>query len=411
MLDPQLPRPRAQVNRSEVHLRPDRGEEVSVTLHVRNVGRGYLAGSIDFSETIPGLEVSPARIGADGNRDDAQVVTLTLDTRVPEVGRHYRTRLMIETNGEPERIDIPVSIRVADRTRRSREATGAVLSYGAMPVAAVWVLLLHLTAATFGLGGLPATADFAPLVALDLFIFLALFAGLSCPFALLCAHRRPGWVPWVLFIAAAGLLLAGVVRAVAQTGGKTDVPLALAALLCVTVLPFLAALCGVRVLYYQSPHLPRYLAVALTVLLFLPLLGGAQLYQRGIQLASEAESDPEPVSREEEEEAQEEVKPELIVHEDDGNRVEYHLVGAEGKEVQLIFHDDCWLRVEQDGEIVEERTFTAGDDVVLQDAEKTHLRFGYPEGSAVLVNDLAVDDDILSRGGPLDISIRRRPME
>jgi len=92
LLNPKLSLPQISVEPQEIKLRLDKGEEKETSLHIRNQGRGYLSGSIELSEQLPGLELSAYRFGLDskaGNTDQDIIVNLRANSKELESGRKY----------------------------------------------------------------------------------------------------------------------------------------------------------------------------------------------------------------------------------------------------------------------------------------------------------------------------------
>ena len=56
----------------------------------------------------------------------------------------------------------------------------------------------------------------------------------------------------------------------------------------------------------------------------------------------------------------------------------YILSGVEQKEITLIFTGRCWVRIEQEGKLVEENNYNAGEAKSIGDSRETWSRLGNP---------------------------------
>jgi cytoskeletal protein RodZ len=84
----------------------------------------------------------------------------------------------------------------------------------------------------------------------------------------------------------------------------------------------------------------------------------------------------------------------------------YLLSGVEQKQILLTFKSDCWVRIEQDGRLVEERSFRSGDSKSIGDSTETWIRFGFPPAAEIKVNDLDLTD-LKQITNPYNITIRK----
>ncbi|MDO9536350.1 MAG: DUF4115 domain-containing protein [Bacillota bacterium] len=84
----------------------------------------------------------------------------------------------------------------------------------------------------------------------------------------------------------------------------------------------------------------------------------------------------------------------------------YLLSGAEQKQILLTFKGDCWVRIEQDGRLVEEKSFRSGDSKSIGDSTETWIRFGFPPAAEIKVNDLEITD-LKPITNPYNITIRK----
>ena len=145
LLDPELPLPRAVVEPQEIKLRLDKGENKELSLRIGNQGRGYLSGTIELSEEVPGLEISAHQFGLHSKAGKAEretSVSLRVNSDDLEASREYRTSLVINTNGEPDNIIVPLSILAAGRKERSREMTGHFPRWGKWAIATACMAVL-----------------------------------------------------------------------------------------------------------------------------------------------------------------------------------------------------------------------------------------------------------------------------
>lgn len=84
----------------------------------------------------------------------------------------------------------------------------------------------------------------------------------------------------------------------------------------------------------------------------------------------------------------------------------YLLSGADQKQILLTFTGDCWVRIEQDGRLVEEKSFRSGDSKTFGDSNETWIRFGFPPTAGIKVNNLEITD-LKQITNPYNITIRK----
>ncbi|RJX24680.1 MAG: helix-turn-helix domain-containing protein [Dethiobacter sp.] len=90
----------------------------------------------------------------------------------------------------------------------------------------------------------------------------------------------------------------------------------------------------------------------------------------------------------------------------DNLEISFLLSGVEQKEIILTFTGNCWTRIEQDGRLVEEKTYRSGDYKNLGDSTETRLRLGYPPAAMLKVNGFEVTD-LNHLTNPINIIIRK----
>lgn len=267
LLDPELPLPKAVVEPQKVKLHLDKGENKEVSIRINNQGRGYLSGTIELSKRVPGLDISAHRFGLHGKAGKTErqtTVNLRVNTKNMEAGRKYRSSIVINTNGKPDNIVVPLFIQAADRKKRSREVTGHVLKYG-LPLALVyWLVVLDQVATIFGFGGILGglLGDPNPIRFLDVSIYLVLIGTIYLPTALLLSKRRPGRFNWACFAGSLALVFFGLERAV--SGGTPDIAWAFGTVVFFALIPLLVSISITRFLYYRSPHLSGILSLVIT---------------------------------------------------------------------------------------------------------------------------------------------------
>lgn len=114
---------------------------------------------------------------------------------------------------------------------------------------------------------------------------------------------------------------------------------------------------------------------------------------------------PEGADRAGEWEMAEETKELVLVAENSGEVI-YALSGVKHKEVTLNFAGNCWVRILQDGETIDDKVFNAGESKNIGDAQETWIRLGNPPVARIKVNDLEIDN--LARfTSPVNITIRK----
>lgn len=84
----------------------------------------------------------------------------------------------------------------------------------------------------------------------------------------------------------------------------------------------------------------------------------------------------------------------------------YLLSGAEQKNITLSFTGNCWLRIEQDGRLVEEKTYRAGETANFENGMETWLRLGNPPVVKIKVNEFEIND-LINYTNPVNITIRK----
>ena len=84
----------------------------------------------------------------------------------------------------------------------------------------------------------------------------------------------------------------------------------------------------------------------------------------------------------------------------------YVLSGAEEKNISLSFTGSCWLQIKQDGRLIEEKTYRAGEKVNFGDCGETWLRLGNPPVVKIKVNEFEISD-VDNYTHPVNITIRK----
>ncbi len=90
----------------------------------------------------------------------------------------------------------------------------------------------------------------------------------------------------------------------------------------------------------------------------------------------------------------------------DTHEIIYLLSGVEQKEIILSFTGNCWMRIEQDGRLIEEKTYRSGDTKNFGDSTETWLRLGYPPAASIKVNGFEIED-LIQFTDPVNITIRK----
>ncbi len=99
-------------------------------------------------------------------------------------------------------------------------------------------------------------------------------------------------------------------------------------------------------------------------------------------------------------------EPEITIVNSGSNEAVYLLSGAEQKQVMMNFSGRCWVRIEQEGNLVEEANYANGDSRMLGDALETRIRLGYPAVVEIRVNDIELEG-LTGVSNPIDIIIRK----
>lgn len=190
-------------------------------------------------------------------------------------------------------------------------------------------------------------------------------ACLSLMFALLLVKRNPGcfWISigWGLFILI-GSLFPGVVK-------NLFFPF-----LFLGLLPLPLSVITVKIVSARQPYRSTVLAIVIPVILFLLFWLSAHAltpsYNRRIEDAQKSTT----------------TEAELILDTMDKNTSNYLLHEAEELYAELQFMDQCWVRVQQDGVVVYEKTYTDGDNLQLDDCDTLHIRIGAPNAVNIKIN-------------------------
>ncbi|NLJ34015.1 MAG: DUF4115 domain-containing protein [Firmicutes bacterium] len=391
LLNPELALPLTQVRprRLAVKLR-ERNERRELTLRIRNGGRGYLSGSIELTNSIPGLELSSGRFGVDGrDRQEAQIA-IHINGSQLEPGRRYNTSLLLLTNGEPERIEVSLAVQLVDGQARAREMTGFLMKYGALAMLGYWLLLLHEIGLLYGLGSPFYTISDSTVLTQTLFIYLSLLTGLNLPFLRLVSGRPVNGFLWLLWLG--GVIFTVYRLEMLVSAGATEVVAAVITILALAItLPSLVIVL-VRLLYQRLPHLHGSLTLCL-ILIFPALLWGA-LHSNPSFFRSWAGG---PLAKETQ------ALTVLNLYSQDNTGATYHLSGVEEKEIEITFTENCWVRIRQDGQLITEKTYGAGEEIRLGDATETYIRLGFPRGAHLVINGSRLEDDIPT--APYNITI------
>lgn len=107
---------------------------------------------------------------------------------------------------------------------------------------------------------------------------------------------------------------------------------------------------------------------------------------------SEPRFDEEPQHEEVEIPEEPPVTPAIELVHQDRDEIRYLLKEVETKEILLTFQGPCWVRIEQDGDVLEETTYASEDSRQLGDAQRTIIRLGAPPNASIKVNELEIDD-------------------
>ena len=96
----------------------------------------------------------------------------------------------------------------------------------------------------------------------------------------------------------------------------------------------------------------------------------------------------------------------LVLVTENSSEVTYKLSGVRQKEVVLNFSGNCWVRILQDGETVDDKVFNAGESKILGDAQETWVRLGNPQAARIKVNDLEIES-LVRFTSPVNVTIRK----
>ncbi len=84
----------------------------------------------------------------------------------------------------------------------------------------------------------------------------------------------------------------------------------------------------------------------------------------------------------------------------------YLLSGVKQQEIVLSFSGNCWFKLEQDGQIIEEKICHAGEVEKFGDSNETWLRLGNPPLVGIKVNEFAVNE-LINYNRPVNITIKK----
>ncbi|MCW3488668.1 DUF4115 domain-containing protein [Dethiobacter alkaliphilus] len=354
-----------------------------------------------MSEKLPGLKLDRYQFGLNSRTEGELPFTLQVDTEQLESDRAYHTSLVITTNGEPEKIVVPLSIMVADRKKRVREAAGLVLLSWLLLSVIYGAGLLDRVGSLSGIGSpFKVTADPAAII-LNVAIFWTLLVILCLPPAMLFSGRSPRWYGWLLFMAALALVGFGLTRAVSN--GETRVAWAFGVIIMLALIPLLASVVLTRYIYYRSPHLSGILAFAVTAGLVALSWGGLNLYANYSGPAVTVMDTAAETTHQ-----SEGTEPEIVLNAESRSEATCLVTGGGEKEVLIVFTADCWIRVTQDGKRITEKTYVAGEEVLLGDAAKTRIRFGNPGGAEIIINGISLNNKYPQSPIPRNLTIVRQ---
>ncbi len=266
LLDPDLALPLPAVEPEGITLRLDKGDRTEVAIRIRNEGRGYLAGGVELEDDVPGLELSSHHFGLDSKAQQQADVTLAVDAGALDSGKEYRTSVVLSTNGDPDRIVVPVSLMAADRTERVREATAGVLLGLVLVVPVYGIGVWDRVASAFGLGS-PLGVINAPVASVpEIQMLSVLLVGLGLLPAILLSGRNLRWYGWLALAGLAILVGTGLQRA--SNRGSPEVCWAFAVMAVLVLFPTAVVMAIVRLVYYRAPHLRTSLALGITIAVF-----------------------------------------------------------------------------------------------------------------------------------------------
>ena len=266
LLSSDIDLPKADVEPNKISLRLDKGEIKQIPLQIRNEGRGYLAGTIEFSDNLPGLELDSHQFGLNTKTQKKIIINLRVDTKFLESGRQYQTTLIFWTNGKPEKIPVSLSIQTAERKKRAQKAMDFVLKFGLFPAIPYWILVLELVGRIFGIGSLNIETTEPNVLVLELSIFVSLLLGIWLPPLLFLIGRNPKWYVWLYAIVSCTFIASGLDRA--SSAGTPEIAWAFFTIVLFAFIPLLMSAFIARTLYYRSPHLPGFFTSAITLGVF-----------------------------------------------------------------------------------------------------------------------------------------------
>lgn len=105
-----------------------------------------------------------------------------------------------------------------------------------------------------------------------------------------------------------------------------------------------------------------------------------------------------------EEEPQKE--PELLLVSRNEREIVYVLKGVTHKNIIINFTDRCWVRIVQDGRLIEEKNYSRDSSTRLGDSFETIIRLGYPRAASIVVNGFDINN-ISQLSSPVNIIIRK----
>jgi cytoskeletal protein RodZ len=96
----------------------------------------------------------------------------------------------------------------------------------------------------------------------------------------------------------------------------------------------------------------------------------------------------------------------LTLASSEGNEIVYILSGVEQKEITLTFTGRCWVRIEQEGKLVEENNYNAGETKSIGDSRETWIRLGNPPVVRIKVNGFEIKN-LTGFSNPVNITIKK----
>ena len=123
-LDPHIGQPELEISHTHIDFGTvDAEAQKTIQLEIKNVGRGFLYGDVEFATELPGFQVSASAIRG------AATLTVALDARHLTVKRRHEIPLVIRTNSEnPLKVPITcyVDYLVSESVRRVLISSAAV---------------------------------------------------------------------------------------------------------------------------------------------------------------------------------------------------------------------------------------------------------------------------------------------